>query len=87
MSGKQAATMENEPRRHSAGTTRRTRDANDTALERFERTAHMRCCDCGRFVPKEYRVTPLPEQRKDPNANIVRPVCAPCRKDYDPPEW
>ncbi len=47
----------------------------------------MRWCDCSRFVPKEYRVTPLAEQRKDPNANIVRPVCAGCRQEYDPPEW
>ncbi len=42
-------------------------------LQHFERTAHIRCCDCGRFVTKEYRVTPLAEQRKDPNASIVRP--------------
>ena len=62
-------------------------EARQSALERFERTAHQRCCDCGRFVPKEYRVTPLAEQRKDPNASIAHPVCARCRREYDPPEW
>ena len=79
-------TMQSDPGLHPTATAA-AGEHGQTALQRFERTAHMRCCDCGRFVPKEYRVTPLAEQRKDPNANIVRPVCAECRQEYDPPEW
>ena len=82
-----APTMQDDSGQHPTATAATTADHEQTALQRFERTAHMRCCDCGRFVPKEYRVTPLAEQRKDPNANIARPVCARCRREYDPPEW
>lgn len=82
--------MPNDPSAHATPTTGNDaseQEARRAALERFERTAHKRCCDCGRFVPQEHRVTPLAEQRKDPNRSITRPVCARCRQEYDPPEW
>ena len=56
-------------------------------LEAAERTAHRRCADCGRFVPKKDWVKPLKDQRADPNARIARPLCKKCQAEYDPPEW
>ena len=56
-------------------------------LEVIERTAHKRCADCGRFVPKERWTPKLKDQRADPNASIVQPLCDGCQREYDPPEW
>lgn len=56
-------------------------------LTHYERTAHKRCADCGRFVHKDRWVPPLAEQRKDPNARIAHPLCDPCAGEYDPPEY
>lgn len=64
-----------------------TRNEVLARLEIFERTAHKRCADCGRFVPKDHWVTKLTDQRKDPNARIVQPLCDSCYAECELPEW
>ena len=64
-----------------------TRDEILARLEVIERTDHKRCADCGRFVPKDRWTPKLKDQRKDPNARIVSPLCGRCHQEHDPPEW
>ncbi len=63
------------------------RDEVLARLEVAERTDHMRCADCGRFVPRARWTPKLKEQRRNPNARIVTPLCDGCHEEHDPPEW
>ena len=67
--------------------TKPTRDEVLARLEIFERTAHKRCAHCGRFVPKERWSPKLKDQRKNPNASIVQPLCDACYAECELPEW